>query len=72
MAEVQNTRRIKQMASPYNMNTYVEGAKSALNYRGFDDYMVYYTLLAMGIDKTYIDHIGKDERNKRTNKTELK
>ena len=59
------------MAEPYKISSFVAGAKAALNHRGFDDYMVYYTLIAMGIDKTYIDHIGKDERNKRTNKTEL-
>ena len=44
---------------------YVRGAKEALNYRGFDDYMVYYTLLAMGVPTTFIDHLGKAEREKR-------
>ena len=43
-----------------HMNIYITGAKHALNYRGFDDYMVYYTLLAMGIPREHIDYIGKD------------
>ena len=55
-----------------HMHIYVTGAKHALNYRGFDDYMVYYTLLSMGIPTEHIDYIGKDERNKRDNKMELK
>ena len=53
------------MAKPYRMSSYVAGAKAALNYRGFDDYMVYYTLLAMGISPSAIKHIGKSEREKR-------
>jgi len=53
------------MAQPYRMSSYVAGAKAALNHRGFDDYMVYYTLLSMGISPSAIDHIGKAEREKR-------
>ena len=57
---------------PYKISTYVAGAKAALKHKGFTDLEIYDTLLAMRIDKTYIDHIGKDERNKRDNKMELK
>ena len=47
------------------MESYVDGAREALNYRGFDDFMVYYTLLAMGVPTSDIDHIGRTEREKR-------
>ena len=53
------------MAEPYKTSSYVAGAKAALNYRGYDDFMVYYTLLAMGISTSAIKHIGKAEREKR-------
>ena len=53
------------MASPYSMPIYVAGAKAALNYRGYDDFMVYYTLLSMGLPASAINHIGKEEREKR-------
>ena len=49
------------------MENYVDGARDALNYRGFDDCMVYYTLLSMGISTEYIDHLGKAEREKKRN-----
>ena len=55
-----------------HIHIYVTGAKDALNYRGFDDFMVYYTLLSMGVPKRYIQYIGKEERDKRVNKTEIK
>ena len=66
--------KIKEFLSQNHahMHIYITGAKHALNYRGFDDYMVYYTLLAMGIPREHIDYIGKDERNKRENKMKLK
>ena len=51
---------------------YVAGAKDALNHRGFDDLMVYYTLLAMDVPVKYIYHIGKDEREKRVNRVKSK
>ncbi len=44
--------------------SYIAGAKEALNYRGFDDYMVYYTLIGMGMPSDLIDHIGKEERGR--------
>tara|TARA_Y100000310_G_C20526890_1_gene736496 strand:- start:523 stop:741 length:219 start_codon:yes stop_codon:yes gene_type:complete len=68
MAEIQKME-FKQLDAT---TMYVKGAKDALNYRGFDDYMVYYTLLSMGVPIKHIDHLGKDERNKRYNKMELK
>ena len=60
------------MANPIDLTSYVAGAKNALNYRGFDDYMVYYTLLSMGISKTYIEHIGREEREIILNKAQIK
>ena len=60
------------MTKPYDEPSFVAGAKSALNYRGFDDYMVYYTLLSMGISKTYIEHIGREEREIILNKAQIK
>ena len=60
------------MANPIDLTSYVAGAKNALNYRGFDDYMVYYTLLAMGISPSAIKHIGKAEREKREELSEIK
>ena len=60
------------MANPIDLTSYVAGAKNALNYRGFDDYMVYYTLLSMGISKTYIEHIGSEEREIILNKAQIK
>jgi hypothetical protein len=53
------------MAQPYKTSSFVAGAKAALNHRGYDDFMVYYTLLSMGIPTSAIDHIGKAEREKR-------
>ena len=77
VAEVQIEKGDYKMAQPYRMSSYVAGAKAALNYRGYDDFMVYYTLLAMGISPSAIKHIGKSEREKRgelsgikTNKTD--
>ena len=55
------------MAKPYKLSSYIAGAKAALNYRGYDDYMVYYTLIAMGVPASAIGHIGKAERDKRDN-----
>ena len=55
------------MGQPYKLSSYVAGAKAALNYRGYDDYMVYYTLIAMGVKPSAIGHIGKEEREKRDN-----
>ena len=49
------------------MESYVDGAREALNYRGFDDYMVYCTLLSMGVPITSIDNLGKAEREKERN-----
>jgi len=51
---------------------YIAGAKEALNHRGYDDFMVYYTLLSMGVPKDSIQDIGKEERDKRVNKMEIK
>jgi len=51
---------------------YIAGAKEALNYRGYDDVMVYYTLLSMGVPKDAIKDIGKEERDNMVNKTEIK
>ena len=56
------------MAHSHNMTSYIAGAKSALNFRGFDDYMVYYTLIGMGVNPSAISHIGKAEREKRESK----
>tara|TARA_R100000152_G_C6747789_1_gene171367 strand:+ start:854 stop:1135 length:282 start_codon:yes stop_codon:yes gene_type:complete len=57
-------RRKSTVANPIDLKSYVAGAKNALNYRGFDDYMVYYTLLSMGIPPSAIEHIGREEREK--------
>ena len=53
---------------PYNIPTYVAGAKAALKHRGLTDYEVYYTLLAMGMPERNIAHIGKEERDKEEKK----
>ena len=44
---------------------YIAGAKAALNHRGYDDSMVYYTLISMGVCNKYVEYIGKAEREKR-------
>jgi len=49
------------------MESYVDGAREALNYKGYDDFMVYCTLLSMGIPTIYIDHLGKEKREKKRN-----
>ena len=53
------------MTKPHRTSSYIAGAKEALNYRGYDDFMVYYTLLSMGVPTIEIDYIGKAEREKR-------
>jgi hypothetical protein len=60
------------MAQPYRTSSFVAGAKAALNYRGYDDFMVYYTLLSMGVPVSDIDHIGKSEREKREESSGIK
>ena len=55
------------MAKPYRLSSYIAGAKAALNNIGYDDYMVYYTLIAMGVPASAIGHIGKAVRDKRDN-----
>ena len=52
------------MKKAHDVPSYIAGAKAALNYRGFDDYMVYYTLLAMGMPSEDISNIGKEERDR--------
>lgn len=51
--------------SERDAHCYVDGAKAALNHRGYDDSMVYYTLISMGVCNEYVEYIGKAEREKR-------
>ena len=50
---------------PYSIPTYVAGAAAALKHRGLTDCEIYDTLLSMGIPERNINHIGKEEREKR-------
>ena len=50
------------MASPYNVGSYIAGAKAALNRWGHSDIDVYHTLRALGLRECEIAHIAKKER----------